>query len=144
MRSRHFGSYNAALIRPYYFPAVVFSAGNATQKIPVPKLRSVGVTGTGGLAGKVLSVELQRVTVSFAGTTSDAAVQVGDGTTATKYFNTGLVIDESLTATNVREFEDSGSAVDIESGRTTVTVTFIAPVGTPGGTADVTVVIAWY
>jgi hypothetical protein len=138
MRSRHFGSYNAALIRTYTFPAVNFAAGDATQKIVVPKLRTIG------LQGKVLSVEISRVTVSFAGTTSDAGVQVGDGTTATKYFNSGLVIDESLTATNVKEYEDTGSAVDIESGRSTVTVTFKAPVGTPGGTGDATVVIAWY
>jgi hypothetical protein len=102
MRSRHFGSYNAALIRTYTFPAVNFAAGDATQKIVVPKLRTIG------LQGKVLSVEISRVTVSFAGTTSDAGVQVGDGTTATKYFNSGLVIDESLTATNVKEYEDSG------------------------------------
>jgi hypothetical protein len=144
MESRHFGSYDRPLIRAYTFPQVDFGgAGNVTHLIPVPKL-GPAIGAKRGLQGRVLSVEISRVTEDFAGSTSDSAVQVGDGSDVDKYFDSGLVLNESVDIGEVLELVDDGAAVDIEAGRSSVTVTAVASVGTPTGIADVTVVIAWW
>lgn len=124
----------------YLFKAVDFGASDSTQTIQVP------VTGTQGRAGRVVGVIISDVTEDFAGSTSDAGVQVGDGSDADKYYDSGLVLDETVdVADNATLWlADDGSQVDIELGRSTVTVTFVAAVGTPTGIADVTVVIDWF
>lgn len=124
----------------YLFKAIDFGDTAVAQTIQVPQ------RGTQGRAGRVVGVIISDVSENFAGSTSDAGVQVGDGTDADKYFASGLVLDEEVDVSdNATLFlTDSGSAVDIELGRSTVTMTPVSSVGTPTGTADVTVVIDWF
>lgn len=124
----------------YLFKAVDFGATAVPQTIQVPQ------RGTQGRAGRVVGVILSDVSEDFAGSTSDAGVQVGDGSDADKYFNSGTPLDEAVdVADNATLFlTDNGSAVDIELGRSTVTMTPVSSVGTPTGIADVTVVIDWF
>jgi hypothetical protein len=141
MRSRHFGGYENAMIRAYTFPATNFGGdANVTQLIPVPKLKGRG------LAGRVLSAELMRVTEDFTGDVSDAGVRVGDGSDDDKYFDSGLVLTETVDVAEVLELEhdEAGGGEDIERGRDSVTVTAVAGATTETGIADLTVVIAWW
>jgi len=138
-------SYDNPNIRQYTFRGVDFGAGaNIVHTIQVP-VENPAAESSQGRSGRVLSVVINNVSEDFAGSTTDAGVQVGDGTTAGKYFSSGLVLDETVDITDnaTLELEDSGSAVPIEVGRSTVTVTFLVSTGTPTGTADATVVIAW-
>lgn len=139
MRSRHFGAYDNAMVLPYLFRTIDFGTGtNITRLVPVPTLRGRG------LPGKVLACEISAVTEDFAGSSSDAAVRVGDGSDDDKYFDTGLVLDETVDVGEVLHLEDDGAAVDIEAGRSSLTVTFVANLGTPTGQSDVTLIIAWF
>lgn len=98
-----------------------------------------------GRGGRVVDVIITAVAEDFAGSTSDAGVRVGDGTDDDKYYDTGLVLDETVDVTDlaVLSLADDGAKVDIELARSTVTVTFVASVGTPTGKAEVHVVIDW-
>ena len=141
MRSRQSGNYENAMILRYLFPAVDFGTGsNITHLIPVPKLKSRG------LAGRVQAIEIQRVTEDFAGSSSDAGVRVGDGSDDDKYFDTGLVLDETVDIGEVLhiEHDEAGGGEDIERGRSSVTLTAVANAGTPTGIADVCPIIAWW
>jgi hypothetical protein len=142
MRSRHFGGYENAMILPFVFPAVNFGAdANTTHLLPVPKLRGVG------LGGRVLSIMIMRVTEDFTGDVSDSGVRVGDGSDDDKYFDTGLTtLTESVDVGEVLEIEhdEASEAEDIESGRSSVTVTCIAGTTTETGIADVMVLTAWW
>ena len=124
----------------YLFKAIDFGASTSTQTIQVP------VSGAQGRAGRVVGVILSDVSEDFAGSTTDAGVQVGDGTDADKYFDSGLVLDETVDINDnaTLYLTDDGAQVDIELGRSTVTVTFVAAAGTPTGIADVSVVIDWF
>ncbi len=138
-------SYDNPNIRQYTFRGVDFGAGaNIVHTIQVPE-ENPAASSSQGRSGRVMSVVISNVSEDFAGSTTDAGVQVGDGSDADKYFASGLVLNETVDITDnaVLELADSGSAVAIELGRTTVTVTFVVSVGTPTGTADATVVIAW-
>ena len=108
--------------------------------IPVP------ATGTQGRAGRVVDVLISEVAEDFAGSTSDAGVQVGDGTDDDKYYDTGLILDETVDVADdaVLSLADDGSKADIELGRSTLTVTCVASVGTPTGQAAVHVVVEWF
>lgn len=139
MKNRHFGSYDRAMILPYLFPLIDFGTGsNITRLVPVPTLKGRG------LAGRVLACEISKVVEDFAGSSTDSAVRVGDGSDDDKYFDTGLVLDETVDVGEVLHLEDDGFGVDIETGRSSVTVTFVANAGTPTGQADVTLIIAWW
>ncbi len=141
MRSRQHGNYENAMILRYTYPAVDFGGGsNVTHLIPVPTLKSRG------LAGRVQAIEIARVTEDFAGSTSDAGVRIGDGADDDKYFDTGLVLNESVDVGEVLhlEHDDAGGGEDIERGRSSVTMTCVASVGTPTGIADVCPIIAWW
>ena len=128
-------SYDNAEVRQYAFRGIDFGGSTVAHTIQVPNGRS----------GRVIGVTISNVSEDFAGSSSDAGVSVGDGTTVGKYFASGLVLDETVDIADlaILELEDTGSAVKIEDGRSTVTVTFTAAAGTPTGTADATVVIAW-
>lgn len=124
----------------YLFKAVDFGAASVPQTIAVP------VSGAQGRAGRVVGVIISDVSEDFAGSTSDAGIQVGDGTDVDKYFESNLVLDETVDVNDNATLwlTDNGDAVDIELGRSTVTVTPVSSVGTPTGIADVTVVIDWF
>jgi hypothetical protein len=139
MKSRHFGSYDRPLIRAYTLPQVNFGGdANVVHLLPVPKLKGAG------LRGRVLSAEITRITEDFTGDVSDAGVRVDDGVTAGKYFNSGLVLTEADDIGEVRELEDTGAAVEIEAGRSNITVTAVAGTTTETGIADLTIVVAWW
>lgn len=142
MRTRHFGGYSQAMILPFVFPAVNFGGdANITHLIPVPKLRGRG------LAGRVLSVLIYRVSEDFTGDVSDAGVRVGDGSDDDRYFDTGLAsLDETVDVGEVKEIEhdEAGGGEDIEAGRSSITVTCIAGATTETGIADVMVLVAWW
>lgn len=125
----------------YPFTGIDFgAASNSTQTIQVP------ANGTQGRSGRVVGILLSDVAEDFVGSTSDAGVQVGDGSDADKYFDTGLVLDETVdVADNATLWlVDDGAQVDIELGRSTVTVTFVVAEGSEAGQANVDVVIDWF
>jgi hypothetical protein len=134
-------SYDNPDVRQYDFGVIDFGTGtDIVHTIEVPQ-----DGGAQGRSGRVVDVILSQVTEDFAGSTSDAGVQVGDGTDADKYYDTGLVLDESVDVADnaILHLEDDGAKVDIEYNRSTVTVTFVAAQGTPTGQAAVSVVIEW-
>jgi len=134
-------SYDNPWRQTYSMGSIDFGTGsNITKTIEVPK------TGTQGRAGRVVDVILGTVSEDFAGSTTDAGGQVGDGSDADKYYDTGLVLDEGVDVADlaILHLADDGAKVDIELGRSTVTVTFVANAGTPTGQAEIFVVIDWF
>jgi hypothetical protein len=133
-------SYDNPRVQTYDLGLIDFGASDVAITIPVP------TAGSQGRAGRVKSVIISQVAEDFAGSTSDAGVQVGDGSDADKYFDTGLVLDETVDVADnaILELADDGSQVDIELGRSTLTVTCVAAVGTPTGQANVEVVVEWF
>jgi len=133
--------YDNPLVRQYDFGVIDFGTGsNIVHTIEVP-----ADGGAQGRSGRVVDVILSQVTENFAGSTSDAGVQVGDGSDADKYYDTGLVLDETVDVADlaVLHLADDGAKVDIEYNRSTISVTFVASVGTPTGQAAVSVVVEW-
>lgn len=141
MESRHFQGYDNPMILRYKYAAIDFGGGsNVTRLIPVPKLKNRG------LAGRVLAIEIEEVTEDFAGSSSDAGVRIGDGSDDDKYFDTGLVLDETVDIGEVLhlDHDDASTREDIERGRSSVTMTCVANAGTPTGIAAVCPIIAWW
>jgi hypothetical protein len=135
-------AYDNPKVRQYDFGVIDFGAGaNVVHTIQVPKFGKVS-----GAAGRVVDVILSEVSENFAGSTSDAGVQVGDGTDADKYYDTGLVLDEEVDVADnaILHLGDDGAKVDIEQGRDTITVTFVVSAGTPTGQAAVALVVEWF
>ena len=129
-------SYDNAWRQTYSMGLIDFGTGsNIAKTIEVPSGRS----------GRVVDIILGTVAEDFAGSTTDAGVQVGDGSDADKYYDTGLVLDETTDVADlaILHLADDGAKVDIELGRSTVTVTFVANAGTPTGQAEIFVVIDW-
>ena len=136
-------AYDNPTTRTYDLGAIDFgTASDIEITIPVPTYPD----GSQGMAGRVQSVLISAVTEDFAGSSSDAGVQVGDGSDADKYYDTGLVLDETIDIADlaILDLADDGSKVDIEMARSTVTVTLVANAGTPAGQANVAVVIDWF
>lgn len=135
-------SYDNPKVQHYSLGARDFgTASDIAIAIDVP----LDDSGLQGRSGRVVYVNVHDVTEDFAGSTTDAGVQVGDGTDADKYFDTGLVLDETVdvSALIVHDLADDGSKVDIELGRSTVTVTLVANAGSPTGQASVSLGIEW-
>lgn len=134
----------------YHFPDVDFGGGSDvtfTIPCPVPPEQAPaagGIVTSGQQGGRVRGVSILNVTEDFAGSNSDAGVQVGDGSDVDKYFDSGLVLDETVDVGEAVFLADDGSAVDIETGRSTITVTCVASDGTPTGIADVYVHVDWF
>lgn len=126
----------------YTLGSIDFGAGaNITRTLPVPP-------GKGGVgkSGRVAHVIIGPVTEDFAGSTSDGGVRIGDGTDDDKYFDSGLVLDETVDITDnaMLRLADDGAAVEIEPGRSTITFTGVVATGTPTGTAEVSIAVDWY
>lgn len=135
----HFNSYDNPLILSYDFKAQDFGAGSTiTHLIPVPQVKGRG------MGGRVIGGFVYEVTEDFAGSSQDGGVRVGDGSDDDKYFDSGLVLDEGVDVGEVLELTDDGSQVDIEAGRSSVTVSLIPTTGTPTGIASVKLVFAWW
>jgi hypothetical protein len=125
------------------------AASDFTHLIAVPKDKFGGT----GKRGKVAYVMIHQVTEDFVGSTNDSSVEIGDGTDANKYFNSAVVLDETVDVADLtclllqNDDSDGGlgeDVVDIEGGRSTVTVTYRVTNGSETGQAHVTVVIDWY
>jgi hypothetical protein len=86
------------------------------------------------------------VSEDFTGDVSDAGIRVGDGSDDDRYFDTGLVLTETVDVGEVLELEHDEASVaeDIERGRSSVTVTCIAGATTETGIADVMLLTAWW
>lgn len=142
--------YSNSKLRQYHFGSVDFGTGSdVTQVIPLPLRGRDDSQGTPvSMRGRVKGYSVFNVTEDFAGSTTDAGVTVGDGTTANKYFEDNLPLDEDLDATEAIYVLDNGDAVDIPGGNEgtpgTLTITFVSATGTPTGIADVVVDIEWF
>lgn len=122
-----------------HFAAVDFGTGSDILRvIAVPRLDNGRHPG-----GRVVGARVHNITEDFAGSTKDAAVHVGDGVDADKYF-ASQALDESVDMGDSVWLYDQGAGVDIENGRSSVTVTFVSATGTPTGIADVTLIIDWF
>ena len=135
------GFYDKPDVYTYTFPAHDFGTGsNITQVIAVP-LDASSV----GKRGRVQGVTIKRVTEDFVGTTTGGGVQVGDGSDADKYYDSGTVLGATVDVAESVFLVDDGAQVDIEGGRTSITVTCVATVGgSITGIADVDIHIGWY
>jgi len=131
-------AYDNPLRNEYRAVQLDLGAGAVTFTIPVPS------DGSQGRSGRVTNVRLEQVTEAFpALTTLASTIRVGDGTDADLYYDTGNIVslaqDEDVTS-----FADDGAKVDIELGRSTITVTgSVNTGGTPAGIADVVVEVEW-
>lgn len=128
----------------YHFNQVDFGASNVTRVLAVPLDGKNSANPGVGKRGRVVGATVHNVTEDFAGSSSDAGVRVGDGSDDDVYFDSGLVLDETVDIGESVYLLDDGSQIDIEGGRSSITVTFVASVGTPTGIADVTLDIDWY
>jgi hypothetical protein len=127
-----------------------FGAGaDIVKVIQVPAARFGGT----GLRGRVRGVLISQVSEDFVGSTLDAGVAVGDGSDDNKYFDSGRVLDETVDITDLTTLfvpnDDSEGGVgedvvDIEAGRSTVSVTCRVTTGSPTGQAHATVIIDWF
>lgn len=134
-------SYDDPLVISHHFNQVSFAAGNVTRLIAVPVLKNGRKPG-----GKVLGALLHNITTDFAGATTDAEIQVGISGDTDKYFQS-IILDETVDIGETLWLNNdsaNNTAVDIENGRTDITVTFVAATGTPTGVADVTLLIRWF
>jgi hypothetical protein len=134
-------SYDKPHRMSYFFAAVDFGTGaDHTQAIPIP------TDGTQGRSGRVTDIVVSDVTENFVGDTTDAGIQVGNGTDADKYYDTGLVLDETVDVSDNASLwlADDGSKVDIPLALSLLTVTFVQSVGgSITGIASVTVFVDW-
>lgn len=129
----------------YHFAGIDFGAGaDITRVIAVPLSGKSTVAPGVGKRGRVKGATIHNITENFVGSTLDGGVQVGDGSDADKYFDSGRVLDENVDTGESVYLLDDGAQVDIEGGRTTITVTFQVTTGSPTGIADVTLDIDWY
>lgn len=144
--------YDNSVLRQYTFAAVDFGATDTTEVIAQPltgRDTKYGVPPTA--RGRVRGFSVQNVTEIFAGTTTQAGVAVGDGTTEDLYFASDVTLaNGTMNTTPVGgalyvNNADSALSVDIPAEATgDLTITFVAGTGTPTGIADVTVDIEWF
>ena len=127
----------------YHFPNVDFgAASDTTFGIKVPIGGFMSSHRNTGQAGRVVQVLIHNVTEIFNGTSSDSAVQVGDGTDVDVYYDSGLTLNNTVGSETTHA--DDGSQIDIPAGRDDVVVTCVASVGTPTGIGDLSIDIEWY
>jgi hypothetical protein len=131
-------SYDQPDLMSYNLGSVDFTSGGPFT-IPVPPDCS-------GM--RVVGYAIDTATVAFTADTTAAALQFGDGTDADKFGQLDAAVigaGDSLHVVN----DAGGTSADYASaagGRLDqVTVTVVAPTGgTPGGTGNLTVFMAWY
>jgi|GEM_PF-4337766 len=141
-------SYDNGRVTSYLFQGVDFGdTGDASEVIMPPKDGPNTTNPGAGRRGRVVGVSLFNISETFVGTTSGAAIQVGDGSDADLYFDSGnTTLAGSSPAVNTGLWlPDDGSKVDIPGGETAVTVTFVDAVGgSITGIADVLLEIEWF
>lgn len=97
---------------------------------------------------RILGYAISTATVAFTADTTPAALQFGDGTTADKFGQLDADVIAAGSSLHVVGDGDGASAdyASAAGGRLDeITVTVVAPTGgTPAGTGNVTVFMAWY
>lgn len=126
------------------YAAVNFGSGTTTRVFRTPK----------GRRARIQSAVVE-VTTSFVGSTSPGKLQLGDGTTANKYIDLSVGATGAGTAAahSVRANDYASGLVANNNASlpwlyleadTEYTVTFVAPVGSPAGIADVAIRLAYF
>ena len=116
----------------YTFPQVDFGAGDSTEVI----------AGHPDRVGYIQEVVVTRVTETFTTDTTEARVEVGDGTDPDYH-----VVSANLGALAATESARPVLTPGVERnlGVQDATVTFVAPTGgVPAGIADVSVTVLWF
>jgi hypothetical protein len=128
----------------YSYPAISF-ATLTTRTFRTPK----------GMRGRVGFASL-AVTTNFVGTTTPAALQVGDGVTANKYLDlaagtaaaptqAGSGVAANDLASGLKTVPAAASPLPYLEADTVYTVTFVAGVGgTPAGVADSLIMVDYF
>ena len=129
-----------------HFPSFDFGTGSdITRVIQLPTVPNKDSGSTQKFNGaRVVGAIVSNITEDFAGSTTDSGIQVGDGSDADLYYDSGLVLDETADIGESVFLPDDGAQIDIPSGASTagsVTVTFVAATGSPTGIADVTLLV---
>lgn len=137
LSNAHFrGGRSLGVRQDYTFIDHSFKTGSdITQVIAIPT----------GMSGRVAGVLIYNITESFAGSTGDAGVRVGDGSDDNLYFDSGLILDEAVDTTESIWLPDTDSATtEIPSDEDALTITLVSATGTPAGIANVAVYIDWF
>lgn len=141
--------YNTPERITYSFNAVNLGGGNSSRFLK----------GPAGKVGRIVEI-MAAVTTSFVGSSAAARIQLGDGVTATKYADLALgaagagpAAGAVVRATDVTKV-GSGAALKGQDPNvlpftylpadSVVTITNLAPTGSPAGIADETIVIEWF
>lgn len=107
--------------------------------------KSTAEPGT-GRRGTVAGVLVSNISEAYITNIDAGGVQVGDGTTAGLYYDSGEVITEALGTVGASLYlVDSGSGVSIPAGQTSFTVTFNVPDDSDANTgiSDYSIMIDW-
>jgi len=128
-------NYDDPKVITYNYSALNVGGGTITRKIRVPK---------GALQARVLDIHT-FATVTFTNVTTTARVQVGVAGALGKFADAQI---DDLAANAAQSFADTNGGGAIWTSQVDnvaeLTVTFVAPTGgTPAGTADFTIAIAW-
>lgn len=115
---------------PYLFQVQDFGAGDAAEVI----------RGPAGLTGRIVSFTVYNITEIFEDGT--ARLDVGDGSDQNGYAFSGALGTEG-TGGSVSPAISPGVLDNSLPPDTDVTLTFVAPSGSPTGIADALVVINW-
>ncbi len=111
---------------------------NVVRVIALPlNNRDTGAVGRFN-AGRVVGALIHDITEDFTGDVSDAGIIVGTAGNTDLYFETGLVLDETVDIGESVWLVDNGDGIDIPvSAAGMITVTFIAGATTETGIAAV-------
>ncbi len=124
-------SYDNPQLMSVHFAAIDFGdSGNDVRVLALPDdARDTGDTGR-FRGGRVVGALIHNITEDFLGDSSDAGILVGTAGNTDLYFETGLVLDETVDVGESVWLVGDGTAIDIpESAAGFITVTFIACVG---------------
>ncbi len=132
-------SYDNPQSMSIHFAAINFGGdANITRVIALPlDNRDTGAVGRFNGA-RVKAALLHNITEDFTGDVSDAGILVGTAGNTDLYFETGLVLDETVDIGESVWLVGDGTQIDIPvSAAGFITVTFVAGTTTETGIADV-------
>lgn len=110
-----------------------FASGDATKRIKPPK----------GMRGKVVEI-FSEATVTFTNVTTEAKVQVGVAGALTRCADFGLATLAAGTA-ETASHQDGALSEGVIADDEVALITLLAPTGgTPAGTGNIHVVMAWF
>ncbi len=132
-------SYDNPQLMSVHFEQIDFGAGaNTVRVLALPNDRRDTDDVGRFRGGRVVAALVHNITEDFVGSSSDAGVLVGTAGNTDLYFDTGLVLDETVDVGESVWLVDDSGGIDIpESAIGFITVTFTAGVGSMTGIADV-------